>query len=85
MFSQAVDVVPNDIQMDDNVFSLSGAQYVRCRAQRCTEANRQYLFPGYVDTNSLVVQDEYVFTQVCGEMLLYYKLYSTMEDLAHLI
>ncbi|XP_077469354.1 VPS10 domain-containing receptor SorCS3-like [Stigmatopora argus] len=40
------------------------AQYVRCRAQRCAEANRQYLFPGYVDTNSLVVQDEYVFTQV---------------------
>ncbi|XP_019715789.1 VPS10 domain-containing receptor SorCS3-like [Hippocampus comes] len=40
------------------------AQYVKCRAQRCTEANRQYLFPGHVDTNSLVVQDEYVFTQV---------------------
>lgn len=43
----------------------SGAQYVKCRAQRCTEGNRQYLFPGHVDTNSLVVQDEYVFTQVC--------------------
>uniref|UniRef100_A0A4W6D0J1 Sortilin related VPS10 domain containing receptor 3b n=1 Tax=Lates calcarifer TaxID=8187 RepID=A0A4W6D0J1_LATCA len=41
-----------------------GAQYVKCRAQRCTEGNRQYLFPGHVDTNSLVVQDEYVFTQV---------------------
>uniref|UniRef100_A0A8C5HSG6 VPS10 domain-containing receptor SorCS3-like n=1 Tax=Gouania willdenowi TaxID=441366 RepID=A0A8C5HSG6_GOUWI len=40
------------------------AQYVKCRAQRCTEGNRQFLFPGYVDTNSLVVQDEYVFTQV---------------------
>ncbi|XP_071336489.1 VPS10 domain-containing receptor SorCS3 isoform X1 [Trachinotus anak] len=40
------------------------AEYVKCRAQRCTEGNRQYLFPGYVDTNSLVVQDEYVFTQV---------------------
>ncbi|KAM4598997.1 VPS10 domain-containing receptor SorCS3-like isoform 3-T3 [Fundulus diaphanus] len=40
------------------------AQYVKCRAQRCTEGNRQYLFPGHVDTNSLVVQDEYVFTQV---------------------
>uniref|UniRef100_A0A3P8SJK5 Sortilin related VPS10 domain containing receptor 3b n=1 Tax=Amphiprion percula TaxID=161767 RepID=A0A3P8SJK5_AMPPE len=33
-------------------------------APRCTEGNRQYLFPGHVDTNSLVVQDEYVFTQV---------------------
>uniref|UniRef100_A0A8C3AQQ8 Sortilin related VPS10 domain containing receptor 3b n=1 Tax=Cyclopterus lumpus TaxID=8103 RepID=A0A8C3AQQ8_CYCLU len=41
-----------------------GAQYVKCRAQRCTEGNRLYLFPGHVDTNSLVVQDEYVFTQV---------------------
>ncbi|XP_036980487.1 VPS10 domain-containing receptor SorCS3 isoform X1 [Acanthopagrus latus] len=40
------------------------AQYVKCRAPRCTEADRQYLFPGHVDTNSLVVQDEYVFTQV---------------------
>ncbi|XP_058508169.1 VPS10 domain-containing receptor SorCS3 [Solea solea] len=40
------------------------AQYVKCRAQRCTEGNRQHLFPGDVDTNSLVVQDEYVFTQV---------------------
>ncbi|XP_032409521.1 VPS10 domain-containing receptor SorCS3 isoform X1 [Xiphophorus hellerii] len=40
------------------------AQYVKCRAQRCTEGDRQYLFPGHVDTNSLVVQDEYVFTQV---------------------
>lgn len=43
---------------------FSGAWYVKCRAQRCTEGNRQYLFPGDVDTNSLVVQDEYVFTQV---------------------
>uniref|UniRef100_A0A672JCL5 Sortilin related VPS10 domain containing receptor 3b n=1 Tax=Salarias fasciatus TaxID=181472 RepID=A0A672JCL5_SALFA len=41
------------------------AQYVKCRAQRCSEGSRQYLFPGHVDTNSLVVQDEYVFTQVC--------------------
>lgn len=44
---------------------FAGAQYVKCRAQRCTESSRQYLFPGHVDTNSLVVQDEYVFTQVC--------------------
>uniref|UniRef100_A0AAX7SEW5 PKD domain-containing protein n=1 Tax=Astatotilapia calliptera TaxID=8154 RepID=A0AAX7SEW5_ASTCA len=45
------------------------AQYVKCRAQRCTEGNRQYLFPGHVDTNSLVVQDEYVFTQVSSRRL----------------
>uniref|UniRef100_A0A3Q2PG88 Sortilin N-terminal domain-containing protein n=1 Tax=Fundulus heteroclitus TaxID=8078 RepID=A0A3Q2PG88_FUNHE len=47
----------------DFLLPPSGAQYVKCRAQRCTEGNRQYLFPGHVDTNSLVVQDEYVFTQ----------------------
>ncbi|XP_041738172.1 VPS10 domain-containing receptor SorCS3-like isoform X2 [Coregonus clupeaformis] len=41
-----------------------GAQYVTCRAQRCTESNRQYLFPGHIDQNSLVVQDDYVFVQV---------------------
>ncbi|XP_041738165.2 VPS10 domain-containing receptor SorCS3-like isoform X1 [Coregonus clupeaformis] len=40
------------------------AQYVTCRAQRCTESNRQYLFPGHIDQNSLVVQDDYVFVQV---------------------
>uniref|UniRef100_A0A4W5NJB7 Sortilin related VPS10 domain containing receptor 3b n=1 Tax=Hucho hucho TaxID=62062 RepID=A0A4W5NJB7_9TELE len=38
--------------------------YVTCRAQRCTESNRQYLFPGHIDQNSLVVQDNYVFVQV---------------------
>lgn len=51
-----------------------GAQYVKCRAQRCTEGNRQYLFPGHVDTNSLVVQDEYVFTQVCVVIYYFIKL-----------
>lgn len=49
----------------DFLLPPSGAQYVKCRAQSCTEGDRQYLFPGHVDTNSLVVQDEYVFTQVC--------------------
>uniref|UniRef100_A0A3B5AIP4 VPS10 domain-containing receptor SorCS3-like n=1 Tax=Stegastes partitus TaxID=144197 RepID=A0A3B5AIP4_9TELE len=53
----------------DPIFELFSAvidcaQYVKCRAPRCTEGNRQYLFPGHVDTDSLVVQDEYVFTQV---------------------
>uniref|UniRef100_A0A8C5HWV7 VPS10 domain-containing receptor SorCS3-like n=1 Tax=Gouania willdenowi TaxID=441366 RepID=A0A8C5HWV7_GOUWI len=40
-------------------------QGLTCRAQRCTEGNRQFLFPGYVDTNSLVVQDEYRVTSGC--------------------
>uniref|UniRef100_A0A8C4NQG3 PKD domain-containing protein n=1 Tax=Dicentrarchus labrax TaxID=13489 RepID=A0A8C4NQG3_DICLA len=39
-------------------------QYVTCRAQMCTEANRNYPFPGYIDISSLVVQDDYIFIQV---------------------
>ncbi|XP_048104453.1 VPS10 domain-containing receptor SorCS3 isoform X1 [Alosa alosa] len=40
------------------------AQYVTCRAQSCSETNRNYPFAGYIDTNSLVVQDDYMFIQV---------------------
>uniref|UniRef100_A0A671SM71 VPS10 domain-containing receptor SorCS3-like n=1 Tax=Sinocyclocheilus anshuiensis TaxID=1608454 RepID=A0A671SM71_9TELE len=39
-------------------------QYVTCRAQACSESSRTYPFSGYIETNSLVVQDEYVFVQV---------------------
>ena len=38
--------------------------YVTCRLQNCTEANKGKPFPGFIDPNSLVVQDEYVFVQV---------------------
>uniref|UniRef100_A0A3Q4B2C5 PKD domain-containing protein n=1 Tax=Mola mola TaxID=94237 RepID=A0A3Q4B2C5_MOLML len=54
----------SDVVHIETRFAKGRAQYVKCRAQRCTDGNRQYLFPGHVDTNSLVVQDEYVFTQV---------------------
>ena len=40
------------------------ALYVTCRLQNCTEANKGKPFPGFIDPNSLVVQDEYVFVQV---------------------
>ncbi|XP_072319342.1 VPS10 domain-containing receptor SorCS3 [Eucyclogobius newberryi] len=39
-------------------------QYVTCRALACSEPNREYPFPGYVDINSLIVQDDYIFIQV---------------------
>uniref|UniRef100_A0A3Q3LA20 Sortilin related VPS10 domain containing receptor 3 n=1 Tax=Mastacembelus armatus TaxID=205130 RepID=A0A3Q3LA20_9TELE len=39
-------------------------QYVTCRAQMCTETNRNYPFTGYIDISSLVVQDDYIFIQV---------------------
>ncbi|CAM4476656.1 unnamed protein product [Leuciscus chuanchicus] len=42
----------------------SNCQYVTCRAQACSESSKTHPFSGYIETNSLVVQDEYVFVQV---------------------
>uniref|UniRef100_A0A8B9L9C8 Sortilin related VPS10 domain containing receptor 3 n=1 Tax=Astyanax mexicanus TaxID=7994 RepID=A0A8B9L9C8_ASTMX len=39
-------------------------QYMTCRAQACSESNRVFPFPGYIETNSLVVQDDYIVIQV---------------------
>ncbi|CAB1344630.1 unnamed protein product, partial [Coregonus sp. 'balchen'] len=38
-------------------------QYITCRALTCSEPNRNYPFPGYIDISSLVVQDDYMFIQ----------------------
>uniref|UniRef100_A0A6Q2Y5X8 PKD domain-containing protein n=1 Tax=Esox lucius TaxID=8010 RepID=A0A6Q2Y5X8_ESOLU len=43
---------------------LHRVQYVTCRALSCSEPNRNYPFPGYIDISSLVVQDDYMFIQV---------------------
>uniref|UniRef100_A0A8K9Y1J1 PKD domain-containing protein n=1 Tax=Oncorhynchus mykiss TaxID=8022 RepID=A0A8K9Y1J1_ONCMY len=48
----------------ETIISEGQAQYVTCKLQNCTEANKGKPFPGYIDPNSLVVQDEYVFVQV---------------------
>ncbi|XP_051475063.1 VPS10 domain-containing receptor SorCS1 isoform X1 [Apus apus] len=40
------------------------AQYVTCKMQNCSEATRSKPFPGYIDHNSLIVQDDYVFVQL---------------------
>ncbi|KFU85373.1 VPS10 domain-containing receptor SorCS1, partial [Chaetura pelagica] len=40
------------------------AQYVTCKMQNCSEAARSKPFPGYIDYNSLIVQDDYVFVQL---------------------
>ncbi|MEE6486952.1 hypothetical protein FKM82_014740 [Ascaphus truei] len=40
------------------------AQYIVCRMHNCSETVRGKPFPGYIDTNSLIVQDEYVFVQL---------------------
>uniref|UniRef100_A0A8C2EJQ2 Sortilin related VPS10 domain containing receptor 3b n=1 Tax=Cyprinus carpio TaxID=7962 RepID=A0A8C2EJQ2_CYPCA len=43
---------------------LTEMQYITCRAQKCSEEGRQYPFSGRIDTNSLVVQDQYIFLQL---------------------
>ncbi|XP_048801198.1 VPS10 domain-containing receptor SorCS1-like isoform X3 [Lagopus muta] len=40
------------------------AQYITCKMQNCSEASQNKPFPGYIDHNSLIVQDDYVFVQV---------------------
>ncbi|MBZ3881506.1 VPS10 domain-containing receptor SorCS1, partial [Sciurus carolinensis] len=39
-------------------------QYLTCRMQNCTETNKNKPFPGYIDPDSLIVQDDYVFVQL---------------------
>uniref|UniRef100_A0A8C1L267 VPS10 domain-containing receptor SorCS2 n=1 Tax=Cyprinus carpio TaxID=7962 RepID=A0A8C1L267_CYPCA len=52
---------------------VAEALYVTCKLQNCTDANKGKPFPGYIDPNSLVVQDEYVFVQVStGGRPIYY-------------
>ncbi|XP_054238547.1 VPS10 domain-containing receptor SorCS1 [Indicator indicator] len=40
------------------------SQYITCKMQNCSEATRSKPFPGYIDHNSLIVQDDYVFVQL---------------------
>uniref|UniRef100_A0A8C2M6F1 Sortilin-related VPS10 domain containing receptor 1 n=1 Tax=Cricetulus griseus TaxID=10029 RepID=A0A8C2M6F1_CRIGR len=40
------------------------SQYLTCRMQNCTDANKNKPFPGYIDPDSLIVQDDYVFVQL---------------------
>uniref|UniRef100_A0A672Z6S4 Sortilin related VPS10 domain containing receptor 1 n=1 Tax=Sphaeramia orbicularis TaxID=375764 RepID=A0A672Z6S4_9TELE len=58
-----LDKEPGLIHLETSI-SEGQALYVTCRLQNCTDANKAKPFPGYIDPNSLVVQDEYVFVQV---------------------
>ncbi|KAM4612416.1 VPS10 domain-containing receptor SorCS1 [Polymixia lowei] len=58
-----LDKEPGLIHLETGV-SEGQALYVTCKLQNCTDANKGKPFPGYIDPNSLVVQDEYVFVQV---------------------
>ncbi|RXM27124.1 VPS10 domain-containing receptor SorCS3 [Acipenser ruthenus] len=57
-----LDKEPDLIHLETSV-AEGHAQYITCKLQNCTEANKGRPFPGYIDPNSLVVQDEYVFVQ----------------------
>ncbi|XP_061628110.1 VPS10 domain-containing receptor SorCS1 isoform X1 [Phyllopteryx taeniolatus] len=58
-----LDTEPGLIHLETAI-SEGQALYVTCKLQNCTDANKGKPFPGYIDPNSLVVQDEYVFVQV---------------------
>ncbi|XP_061580245.1 VPS10 domain-containing receptor SorCS1-like isoform X2 [Cololabis saira] len=58
-----LDKEPGLIHLETSI-SEAQALYVTCKLQNCTDANKGKPFPGYIDPNSLVVQDEYVFVQV---------------------
>ncbi|XP_038677600.1 VPS10 domain-containing receptor SorCS1-like isoform X3 [Scyliorhinus canicula] len=52
------------------------AQYITCRIQNCSDTTSSRPFPGHIDHNSLVVQDDYVFAQVTtGGRVTYYVSY----------
>ncbi|XP_075891334.1 VPS10 domain-containing receptor SorCS1 isoform X3 [Nelusetta ayraudi] len=58
-----LDKEPGLIHLETSI-SEGQALYVTCKLQNCSDANKGKPFPGYIDPNSLVVQDEYVFVQV---------------------
>ncbi|XP_061686256.1 VPS10 domain-containing receptor SorCS3 isoform X2 [Syngnathoides biaculeatus] len=58
-----VDKEPDLVHMEAHTPDGS-VQYITCRVHKCTEANKNYPFPGSIDISSLVVQDDYIFIQV---------------------
>ncbi|XP_065327223.1 VPS10 domain-containing receptor SorCS1 isoform X1 [Pelmatolapia mariae] len=67
-----LDKEPGLIHLETSI-TEGQALYVTCKLQNCTDANKGKPFPGYIDPNSLVVQDEYVFVQVStGGRPIYY-------------
>lgn len=60
------------------------AQYITCRMQNCSEAGRNKPFPGYIDPNSLIVQDDYVFVQLTSGGRPHYYVSYKKEGFAHM-
>lgn len=63
-------IYAQDLKRLGFVLYLSDSQYITCKMQNCSEATRSKPFPGYIDHNSLIVQDDYVFVQVQNNLLL---------------
>ncbi|KAK6293648.1 hypothetical protein J4Q44_G00359740 [Coregonus suidteri] len=57
-----LDKEPGMIHLETSV-SDRRSQYITCKLQNCTEANKGRPFPGFISPDSLVVQDQYVFIQ----------------------
>lgn len=64
-------ICAEDLKCLGFVLFLSDAQYITCKMQNCSEATRNKPFPGYIDHNSLIVQDDYVFVQVQDTLFSY--------------
>lgn len=64
-------ICAEDLKCLGFVLFLSDAQYITCKMQNCSEATRSKPFPGYIDHNSLIVQDDYVFVQVQDTLFSY--------------
>uniref|UniRef100_A0A8C7KNW7 Sortilin related VPS10 domain containing receptor 1 n=1 Tax=Oncorhynchus kisutch TaxID=8019 RepID=A0A8C7KNW7_ONCKI len=58
-----LDQEPGMIHLETSV-SDRQSQYITCKLQNCSEANKGRPFPGFISPDSLVVQDQYVFIQV---------------------
>uniref|UniRef100_A0A665W1M4 PKD domain-containing protein n=1 Tax=Echeneis naucrates TaxID=173247 RepID=A0A665W1M4_ECHNA len=70
-FGRRWQLVHERVPLDTLFQFLAEALYVTCRLQNCTDANKGKPFPGYIDPNSLVVQDEYVFVSTAGRTIYY--------------
>lgn len=68
-------ICAQDLKRLGFVLFLSDAQYITCKMQNCSEATRSKPFPGYIDHNSLIVQDDYVFVQVWNTLFSYLSYY----------
>ncbi|XP_063064698.1 VPS10 domain-containing receptor SorCS3-like [Engraulis encrasicolus] len=87
-----LDVEPDLVHLEANTadghcipLPSTGVQYVTCRAQSCSsEAHHQHPFSGYIERDSLVVQDDYMFIQVTSAGRAWYYVSYKREPFARI-